>query len=397
MLKKIAIIVPGIFPVPATMGGAIEQTLNSLIDKNEEFKKLEITVISTFEKEANDLSRKYNFTKFLWIHRGLLYNILNFFYRIGKKVFYNLDHLDCEIIKRHLRKNIYDKIIIHGNTSHLNSISKVVDKEKIIFYVHANIFSQKNKANEVICNIPGKILCVSNFVKNETKRNANVLVKKIDTFRNTIDYDSFVNCKNISNVKLIEKLNINSGDIKILFVGRIVENKGIIHLLTSLKNIEVKDTLTLIVVGSFGSGFGLEESNNLFKNKVVSMVDELNLNVVFTGFIPNDELPLYHSIADILVMPSIVEEAAGKTAMEAMASGIPVITTTAGGIPEYVSSDAGILLERDEHFIDNLSDSLVKLIQNPLLREKMGREGQKIAKKFHPNRFYEDYVKVIFN
>ena len=45
MVKKIAIIVPGILPVPATIGGAIEQSINLLIDQNEIFKKLEITII----------------------------------------------------------------------------------------------------------------------------------------------------------------------------------------------------------------------------------------------------------------------------------------------------------------------------------------------------------------
>ena len=73
MLKKIAIVAPGVFPVPATIGGAIEQSLNLLIDQNEIFKKLEITIISTYESKAYGLSGKYKFTKFLWIHRGLLY------------------------------------------------------------------------------------------------------------------------------------------------------------------------------------------------------------------------------------------------------------------------------------------------------------------------------------
>ena len=396
MLKKIAIVAPGVFPVPATIGGAIEQSLNLLIDQNEIFKKLEITIISTYESKAYGLSGKYKFTKFLWIHRGLLYEIINFSFRVRGKFFDNSDHLDSEIIKRHLRKNIYDKILIHGNTTYLSSLSKVVDKEKLIFYVHSNIFGKNNKIYEAICDLPEKILCISHFVKNETKRNANVSEGKIDVFRNTIDYDSFVNCKKKINIKLIQKLNINPQDIKILFVGRIVENKGIIHLLAALKNIEVKETVTLIVVGSFGSGFGLEESNNLFKDRVVAIVNELNIKVVFTGFVANDELPLYHSIGDILVMPSFVEEAAGKAAMEAMASGIPVITTTAGGIPEYVSSDAGILLDRDEYLVNNLTNSLVKLIENPDLREKMGRAGQKLALNFHPNRYYEDYVNAIF-
>lgn len=396
MVKKIAIIVPGILPVPATIGGAIEQSINLLIDQNEIFKKLEITIISTYESKAYGLSGKYKFTKFLWIHRGLLYEIINFAFRVCAKFFDNLDHLDSEIIKKHLRKNFYDKIIIHGNTTYLKVVSKVVAKEKLIFYVHSNIFSEQNDNNIAICNLPGKIICVSDFVKNETMKNSHVTENMIDVIRNPIDYDSFVNCKKEINIKLMRELNINPEDIIILFVGRIVENKGIIHLLEAFKNIEVNQTITLIVIGSFGSLFGLKESKSIFKEKIMDLVDQLNINVVFTGFVQNYELPFYHSIGDILVMPSLVEEAAGKTAMEAMASGIPVITTTAGGIPEYVSMDAGILLERNEYLVNNLTNSLVKLIENPDLREKMGRAGQKLALNFHPNRYYEDYVNAIF-
>ena len=58
--------------------------------------------------------------------------------------------------------------------------------------------------------------------------------------------------------------------------------------------------------------------------------------------------------------------------------------------------DAGILLERNEYLVNNLTNSLVKLIENPDLREKMGRAGQKLALNFHPNRYYEDYVNAIF-
>ena len=78
-MKNITIILPGKLPVPETKGGAIESTIQLLIDENEISKKVNITIISTFDKVSNKISKKYKYTNFIWIRRGVLYDFINFF------------------------------------------------------------------------------------------------------------------------------------------------------------------------------------------------------------------------------------------------------------------------------------------------------------------------------
>ena len=66
-MKKICLIIPNVFPVPAVKGGACEQLVTDFINENEKYKKLDITVISPFDEEAEQRSKIYNYTKFKYI------------------------------------------------------------------------------------------------------------------------------------------------------------------------------------------------------------------------------------------------------------------------------------------------------------------------------------------
>ena len=65
-----------------------------------------------------------------------------------------------------------------------------------------------------------------------------------------------------------------------------------------------------------------------------------------------------YQLADISVIPSLCEDAAPLVAVEAMASGLPLIVTKSGGIPEYVSRKCALILEKDNQLIPNLQKSL---------------------------------------
>ncbi len=69
-------------------------------------------------------------------------------------------------------------------------------------------------------------------------------------------------------------------------------------------------------------------------------------------------------LADVGVFPSICNEAAGLVVIEALASGIPVITTNMGGIPEYADTRSCNILACDSSLVENLRDSMIKMIDN---------------------------------
>ncbi len=120
-----------------------------------------------------------------------------------------------------------------------------------------------------------------------------------------------------------------------------------------------------------------------FESKYKQLVKDLQLDekVRFLGFINHDELPEFLRGIDIFAMPSISDgESFGVAALEASSTGLPVVATSVGGVPEVVKENkTGLLVERRD--IEGLAGAIEKLILNPDLREKMGSTGRKFVKQ----------------
>jgi len=397
MVKNIAIILPANLPVPCVYGGAIESTIQLVAEQNDIQQKLNITVFSPYEKVAKERGRGFMQTRFVWIHKGRFYHFINFFIRVLRRtLFKNMDHLDGQILKWKLRHAHFDKIIMHGNSNHLLALRKIVPKEKLVFYIHANLFTELSPKNIEIGSAAGRYVTVSEFVKREVMKNAGVSSKMITVIKNPIDLDSFAQARDlIRPAELIHKYGIQKDEIVLLFVGRIVEDKGIKHLMLALKSLPEQTKFKLLIVGSFGSAFGKGHQKDAFHEELLTLAKTMDSKIVFTGFVHNSELPKYHAIADIVAMPSLCEESAGKVAMEAMASGLPVITTNAGGIREYVTEDCSIILDRDGDFVSDLATAIDQLYGDEELRRSMGTAGEIQAQEFSPAIYYDNYVNLV--
>jgi glycosyltransferase involved in cell wall biosynthesis len=111
-----------------------------------------------------------------------------------------------------------------------------------------------------------------------------------------------------------------------------------------------------------------------------SRVDEFTR---FIGWQSQENLPAHLYAADVLVMPTIAQEALGRTAVEAMAAGRPVVASRIGGLPFTVADGATGLLCEPGDAVD-LAHKIETLLDDPDLRERMGRAGRR--------RFEEHYT-----
>jgi glycosyltransferase involved in cell wall biosynthesis len=102
----------------------------------------------------------------------------------------------------------------------------------------------------------------------------------------------------------------------------------------------------------------------------------------FVGWQSQEDLPRHLRAADVLVMPTIAQEALGRTAVEAMAAGRPVIASRLGGLPYTVIDGlTGLLCEPGD--ARDLASKITLLLDNAALRERLGLAGRK--------RFEEHY------
>ena len=104
----------------------------------------------------------------------------------------------------------------------------------------------------------------------------------------------------------------------------------------------------------------------------------LTQQVIFTGFVPDDELVHIYNAADIMVLPSF-DEGFGLPAVEAMACGAPVVASRAGALPEVVG-DAGIFF--DPHSPRELKECLEALLRDTEKRLELRQRGLIRARDF---------------
>lgn len=156
---------------------------------------------------------------------------------------------------------------------------------------------------------------------------------------------------------------INEHCFQILFVGQLSQRKGIKYLLEAFKEIGLENAELVLMGGVAGSGEGLKCYEGLFRH---------------ISHVPYSELPQYYQSADIFVYPS-VHEGSALAIYEALASGLPVITTFNSGSVVRDGVEGFIVPIRD---IDALKEKIVLLYQNKELRTRMSREARKRAETF---------------
>jgi glycosyltransferase involved in cell wall biosynthesis len=125
---------------------------------------------------------------------------------------------------------------------------------------------------------------------------------------------------------------------------------------------------------------------------VKSMIKKLDLasNVKILGYVPEQDLVCLYSAAELFFSPTL-HETFGFPVLEAMACGIPVVASNAYSIPE-VAGNAAILC--DPHDYNSFADNIIRVLENPKLREKMRVNGLKNANFFSWERCAKQTTKI---
>ena len=183
---------------------------------------------------------------------------------------------------------------------------------------------------------------------------------------NTVDTDFFKDeCLNYGNRTnaIKEEFGIIEENL-ILYVGQFVERKGIKYLLEAHKKLCDKHNLGLILVG-----------NGPQKDELVELCHKENIDgVYFIDFVQKDALPQYYAIADVFVLPS-TEEVWGLVINEAMACGLPIITTEkVGASVDLVQNGINGFVVKEKSS-EELTVALDKILTMDEVKENMSRSS----------------------
>ena len=168
----------------------------------------------------------------------------------------------------------------------------------------------------------------------------------------------------------------------VLYVSRMSYRKGPHVLLNAFSKIE---DATLIMVGA-GELLPFLKA----QAKFLGIEDR----VKFMGYVESATLPRIFGMADVFVLPSITAEAFEIVILEAMASGLPVVATNVGGIPEIIrESESGLLVPPGNEL--ELRNAIEKLLLDDDLREWLGNNGRKaVEEKYSWDKVVEQIEKT---
>ncbi len=222
-----------------------------------------------------------------------------------------------------------------------------------------------------------RVIALSQSTKNDLKRLLGIPEEKIEVIPCGVD-SRFrpLNGNLISQFRQKRTLP----ERMILFVGTIERRKNVSLLLEAYAQIKRYIPHALVLAGARGWG----------ADGILAQAEKSNADVIFAGYVEQEELPLWYNAADLLAYPSLYE-GFGLPPLEAMASGTPVLTSITSSLPEVVG-DAAILI--DPQNADEIARAMLKVLQDKGLQEEMRKRGLERAKRFTWQGAAEETVRV---
>jgi glycosyltransferase involved in cell wall biosynthesis len=355
------------------LGTFIKQSIDSIANQ-----KVDITVVSPKPFVLPFSAFPYhNFSKLPRIEHTEKYDLHypRYVYAVPKKYFYPITGISyAHFVSRYAIKNIKPKPdLIHAHFSYPDGfgmielakkwniplvISALGTIERKVAYEGSYTSRQIIKA----MNFADKVLSVSEDLKLHIV-NLGINENNVIVVPNGVDTEKFKPAGKENARKL---LNLPLDKNIILFVGALRSIKGVDYLIEAAKNFVDSNTELYLV----GRDDGLKKS-------LKKMAQDFKITdfIKFIGPVNHEDIPLWISASDILVLPSL-SEGRPNVVLEALACEVPVVATDVGGIPELIiNGETGYLVPAKNPL--ELSEKVNKLLGDENQREKMGKFGRK--------------------
>lgn len=287
-------------------------------------------------------------------------------------------------IKARLENN-YDLIHIFNRPRFIISLSEALPDAKFSLSLHNEMFHIKKISDETatLCiNKAEFINTVSQYIADTVKLRFPFAEEKLRAVYSGVDSTKYFPgwTEKGAQIKLEmkKKLQIENHSV-VLFVGRLSVKKGVHILIKAMQNVIASHPNTaLVIVGS--KWYGRNEVDDYIRS-LHTLSDTLTCPVIYTGFIPPSEIPAYFSIGDVFVCASQWKEPLARVHYEAMAAGLPIITTDRGGNKEVIEGYGNGIAIIDYNNPEEFARQITYLMDNPDIALEKGRKGRQLAEE----------------
>ncbi len=364
-------------PVPPVRGGAIQTYIAGILPylgKVHDITVLGVNDLSLPDEETNDK-----------IH----------YVRIPGKTLEVYE----EGVVEHLQSNQYDLIHIYNRPRLVLPVRNVAPNSKITLSMHNDMFNrEKIKPEEAEGALPeiSQIVTVSNYVGNVIKELYPEAEPKLNTIYSGVDVDRFLPATHPNMKKIRENIrkehNLDNKTV-LLFAGRLSTSKGVDKLIRAIPDIAKKHKdIALVIVGS---KWFSENDITDYIAYVKALAKKLSIPVVSTGFVAQSEIQNWFAAADVFVCTSVWQEPLARVHYEAMASGLPIVTTARGGNPEVIlPKENGLIVDNPEDPA-NFTKTISEMLSDKTMMKKMGIKSRDLALSLYTwDRVAEELLNV---
>lgn len=359
---KIALICTEKLPVPPVAGGAIQLYIDGILPYIS--RKHKITVISL---QHPDLQAEE-------VKDGIRYIRIP-----GKNTAEYVNN-----IKPHLSAD-FDLVHIFNRPLWILQLSKDLPGVKFTLSLHNEMFHREKISDDQAVECVNRvefINTVSKFIAKTIEKRVPSAAGKLRVVYSGADIQQFSPAwsdQGLENKKRLKEKYKLKGYRVILFVGRLSEKKGVHILLRAIQKLtDTYSKIALVVVGSKWYG---ENKSDDYTVSLKRLTKEITIPIVFTGFVPPSEIPELYNMGDIFICASQWEEPLARVHYEAMAAGLPIITTNRGGNAEVVSGYKNGLVINDYKNPDTFADAIVHYLDHPDAAQSAGKAGRKLAEE----------------
>ena len=399
---RAALLLPPELPVPAVKGGAVETLATHLMEENQTQRQLELALVCRLDEEAAAASARFSQSLIFFVPpagraRSLVHRVRYRLAKLAKRPVYwqEYQHYPLPFLKR-LNADLYS--VEGGQLDAWQQAAACFGAEKMAAHLHGVAYSSPALDAQF-----GRVLAISDYVRRAWLSSSALPADRALLLLNCVDTSRFCLIPSSENerAQLRSRLGLTQDDFVVLFCGRVCEEKGIHRLVQAMR--QIQDPAVKLAV--IGSPFFAGQADSPFFAELRKQAAALGERIVFTGFVPNEELPAYYRMADAACFPALWEEPAGITAIEAMACGCPVIATDSGGMPEYLEGSGAVLLRRDEiwdgectpvpgvpELSGQIAEAILALKDQPARRAEMAAAGVRRAQDFSRQSYYQTFA-----
>lgn len=359
---KIAMICTEKLPVPPIRGGAIQQYVDAVLPFIQE--EHDITVFSVEDPDMPQQEDNHH------IHITRVN---------GSKKQEYINNVISHINEK------YDLIHVFNRPKWVNAIAEAIPDADISLSIHNEMFlpSKISKADGEKCVSKVKfITTVSRFIAEGIKKLYPETASKLHPVYSGVDIHRYQPVWSDEALQIREQLRAKYGltDKKVvLYVGRLSPKKGAHILIKAVRKVlETHTDTALVIVGSKWYGENQEDS---YVRQVQQMSHDLDTDVILTGFLPPEEVTSHYYLGDVFVCASQWREPLARVHYEAMAAGLPIITTDKGGNAEVIRGAGNGIVISEYNQPQAFADAITYLLDQPSIALEMGKRGRELAEK----------------